>query len=512
VFTVTSNTAWTVTDDADWLTISPSSGSGNGTITATYTSNDQPIQRIGNINISGTDVNSQKVTVTQDPFYKLIVNPETIMLDACAYNAQQISIQSNTNWTINTNPDGWWLTVSPITGTGDGVITVSAYDNIDYSVREAILIVALPDGNSKIISIMQSGGTWVFVEPSIQNVEAVAGKTSFTTNILSGGWVTYCAEVYENVEWISVESISICGYQEVSVFYTANELSQKRTGEICFFPPCGGVGMCVTITQNGAPVQMDITPVTIQLGYQEGSGVNLNITSSIEWSATTPESWLTLSQNSGIGNREISVTAKANTSLTGRNTNITFTGVGVENKVVTVTQQGSPPFLETSASLLPLSSAEGSSGTFDITSNTNWTAVSSEGWLSISNTGAFGNATITVTAQKNPTINTRNAAVTIKANDLSDKTVILSQTGSPTGIDEVNNCPIRIYPNPAENSLKFEGINEDYQLFIYNQSGRLVIKSLLRGNHFDITSLNPGIYTIMLWDENERYTFKFVKD
>ena len=52
-FSISSNTGWEITDDADWLTISPVSGNGDGTITASYTSNDQPVQRVGNITITG---------------------------------------------------------------------------------------------------------------------------------------------------------------------------------------------------------------------------------------------------------------------------------------------------------------------------------------------------------------------------------------------------------------------------------------------------------------------------
>ena len=38
-FTVESNTNWTLSDDAGWLTVSPLSGTGNGTLTATFTEN-----------------------------------------------------------------------------------------------------------------------------------------------------------------------------------------------------------------------------------------------------------------------------------------------------------------------------------------------------------------------------------------------------------------------------------------------------------------------------------------
>jgi hypothetical protein len=64
-YCINSNTSWTVNDDADWLTVDPANGRGDGTITATYTANTLISSRVGTITISGTGVSPQSVTVTQ---------------------------------------------------------------------------------------------------------------------------------------------------------------------------------------------------------------------------------------------------------------------------------------------------------------------------------------------------------------------------------------------------------------------------------------------------------------
>ena len=63
-FSVGSNTGWSVSDDASWLTISPSSGSNNGTLTATYQANNTTIQRVAHITVSGGGIN-RNVTVSR---------------------------------------------------------------------------------------------------------------------------------------------------------------------------------------------------------------------------------------------------------------------------------------------------------------------------------------------------------------------------------------------------------------------------------------------------------------
>lgn len=63
---VTSNTSWTVTNDATWLTVSPTSGSGNGSVTVTTSSaNTTTNPRSGIVTFSASGVSSTTVIVTQ---------------------------------------------------------------------------------------------------------------------------------------------------------------------------------------------------------------------------------------------------------------------------------------------------------------------------------------------------------------------------------------------------------------------------------------------------------------
>ena len=62
--TVSSNTSWTASSSANWLTISPTSGSSNGTITATASANTSASQRNATITVSANGV-SKTINVTQ---------------------------------------------------------------------------------------------------------------------------------------------------------------------------------------------------------------------------------------------------------------------------------------------------------------------------------------------------------------------------------------------------------------------------------------------------------------
>lgn len=64
-FNITSNTSWTVSDNQTWLTVSPASGSNNGTVTVTAQANTNTTVRTATVTVSATGLPSQTVTVTQ---------------------------------------------------------------------------------------------------------------------------------------------------------------------------------------------------------------------------------------------------------------------------------------------------------------------------------------------------------------------------------------------------------------------------------------------------------------
>ena len=85
---VTSNGAWTVADDRDWITLAPPAGSGNGTVTVTVTANNSSVaSRFGTVTIGGqSHAVSQEGIVWPSPatFRLTPPSPETDDLAALA--------------------------------------------------------------------------------------------------------------------------------------------------------------------------------------------------------------------------------------------------------------------------------------------------------------------------------------------------------------------------------------------------------------------------------------------
>lgn len=64
-FTITSNVSWTVTSNQAWATVSPTSGSNNGSVTVTYAANPTTSVRVAGINVAGGP-NPVVVTLSQN--------------------------------------------------------------------------------------------------------------------------------------------------------------------------------------------------------------------------------------------------------------------------------------------------------------------------------------------------------------------------------------------------------------------------------------------------------------
>lgn len=497
---ISSNTDWTVTDDVDWITVGHESGSGNETLTVSYSANMLATTRSGTITISGTGVSSQTVTITQSGMKTLSVSPSEFTFMS---GFVVITVTSNTSWTVFFDE---WIQVTP--SSGEGNMTLMAYipENCECSPRFGKICFTGVDVDTQCVKIEQYQTIMPSVVwPSPQNVGSAAGNINFSYD---AGPCINVPHVYSASSWLTSQSFD---GGVLTVSFTTNALTTTREGELIFQDRCGNL-FAATIIQEGAPVYIDVSSSTLQVGYQEESTVTLNVTSNTEWTVAIPETWLTVSSSSGTGDASLIITAKENTNITTRLSTITISGNGVPSKTVTITQEGAPPFLETSVASLPLGSAEDASGTFDITSNTSWSVSSSETWLTVANASGSANETVTVTAQKNPTINTRNATVTIKATGLADKTIIISQAGSPTGIMDSEGGQIRIYPNPATKRLFIEGIISEVQISVYDLHGRLVLKREINGRVIDISNLPSGVYSIVMESNNEIIKRKVVKE
>jgi hypothetical protein len=152
-FNVSSNSAWTVTSDQTWCNPT-NSGSGDGTIMATYTENTSVSQRIATLTVLVSGINPVLVTVTQSGTAPtLAVTPPSQTVTAPA-GSTDFSVISNSDWVANS--DVTWCSVTP-SGTGSGTLSANYQANPSTTIRTANITVTVSGVAPVQVTVIQDG-------------------------------------------------------------------------------------------------------------------------------------------------------------------------------------------------------------------------------------------------------------------------------------------------------------------------------------------------------------------
>ncbi len=156
-FTVNSNTSWNASCNMSWCTCTPS-GTGNGTINISYTTNTSTIQRISDVTVTASGVPDQIVTVTQaGAAPTLIVSPATQNVGQAA-GSTNYSVSSNSGWSCIS--DQTWCTVTS-SGTGNGSITATYTANTTGSQRSAMITISVSGLPNQMVELDQDAALGV---------------------------------------------------------------------------------------------------------------------------------------------------------------------------------------------------------------------------------------------------------------------------------------------------------------------------------------------------------------
>jgi hypothetical protein len=172
---------------------------------------------------------------------------------------------------------------------------------------------------------------------------------------------------------------------------------------------------------------LSVNPENVSATTAAGS-YTVNITSNVSWTATSSETWCSITPASGDGNGTLTIIVAANTAIETRTATVTVKA-GALTKTVTVTQLGATPVLSVNTTEINVP-ASATDSTIYITSNLAWTATSNETWCLITPTSGNGSGTLTITVAENTAIETRTATITITAGTLTGNVTVTQDATS----------------------------------------------------------------------------------
>jgi mannan endo-1,4-beta-mannosidase len=266
---VTANVSWTVTDDQGWLSVSPTSGSSNGSFTISATANTGSSARTGTVTVTGGSL-TRTVSVTQSAASSTTLNVSTTSLSlAAAAGSGTFSITSNVSWSVSDNQS--WLSVSPTSGSNNATVTVTATANTSTSSRSGTVTVT---GGSltRTITVTQAGQSSsnnLTLSASTLSLAAAAGSgtVSVTSNV---SW-----SVSDNQSWLSASPTSGSGNATLTLTATANTGTAARTATVTVTG--GSITRTLSVTQAGQSSSGGCSnPVTFS-----GNSGNFNTTGAV---------------------------------------------------------------------------------------------------------------------------------------------------------------------------------------------------------------------------------------
>lgn len=237
-----------------------------------------------------------------------------------------------------------------------------------------------------------------------------------------------------NLDWLTISPMrgtAKDGVQTIALVAENNQQEESRSGS--FTLTAGSTTKKVTVTQAALVVVPNfvvngIEANTLTFGGEENAAKTFQVHSNKDWTATKANlDWATVSPVSGDKNRPATITVtptEVNNTGAERTGTISFAYGAAQPFVVSVKQAAFVPSLTVSPESLEFAKG-GETKNVAITSNTDWTAVASETWVTLGAASGKGNASLAVTAAANESA-ARTATVTITAGTIV-KTVAVSQ-------------------------------------------------------------------------------------
>lgn len=163
--------------------------------------------------------------------------------------------------------------------------------------------------------------------------------------------------------------------------------------------------------------------------------------------------------------------------------------------------------MSVSPGMLNVSAGANSIATFEIVSTLNWSISCDKSWLTVDKVSGTGNSTITITAAANSLRSERIATLTVSQGGSVFKTIIVTQEANNTGISEINNPVVKIYPSPVTNKLtiSFSALSPQTDIVIYTSYGEQVYSSKINviDSEIDMSLYSPGIYIVKITSMNK---------
>ncbi len=455
--------SWEVKENANWIELNKTSGSGLDTIIIHTSINQSLSDRMGYLEFTLTDSTGKSelinYVIRQEKNIPYVLSSiDTIYVSYRGSKNIKVPISSNTEWYVNSSYSDWlqlhnnyWnygndsisfsVTPNQLLAPRGGSISISWYDNINYFYRE-ILIVVIQEGASN--GVMSD-----FIL-----VNANDTVTSLTLKSKNSIWTLSAKD-----SWVSLPQPSgVDSFINLPIIIEQNPEARRRYTEIRIL-------FNDTLTNDTDSVKVTLMqfsnlpwlhlPDTIYVS-ENNSNILINVESNAFWTIyNTYYDWIIVENGyyNYFGNQAVNVKISRNPLYLNRTGYLTFyyyseDGWTSYNKKVYIKQNGSA--FGVSSTRINLSSNNNSEALLKVKAdNVAWNLYSDADWLTCTPMSWIGDRDVVIKANQNSSIYERSAIIYLKAfegtSDEISIPILVTQAGQEPHIEVSKNSISLVY-------------------------------------------------------------------
>ena len=360
---------WQARPNVDWISVSPTSGAGAGSVKYQVAPFNEVLTRQGTMTIAGNTV-----TVFQYG-RRMALDSYSIAKD---WHAHVIPITVDalaiTEWKVMPNAS-WISVVDAGNGKGGDLVSIAISENPSYKARTGTVTIG-----TETFTITQEGRTdLAFSVSPAQSTASVEGAYGLIA-VTATPDLPWTAK--SGVNWVTIQSATASGAGNGNVVYSAspNSTLYDRTGMITVTPEkaSGVAAKTHTVKQPAAVSVLSLSGYEFEAAG-ESCAVEVSVADIVEWKVEESLDWLTVNgSTSRTGPGTVTLQAAANDTVYPRSGKVT-----IARKTFTVSQKARGVAVEYDVKLF------GTDGGYESISihpdgKVSWTAVASDPtWITI---------------------------------------------------------------------------------------------------------------------------------
>ena len=244
--TIETPSAWTISCDKEWVSLSESSGTdGQHIVDVDITANSLKTERTATVTVQSGEKTSA-LTITQDG---LVLSSSCSYIDFKAgVRRQNITITSPANWTISSSKG--WVSFSETGGTtGETTVTVIADSYSGTYARTATIYILTTENERLEIPLRQSSAKdYITITYNIETT----GDTKLY-NVTSAATANFSAYSIDNGDWVDLSSYNTHSFEETGLHTVRYKMIDASILQYPVFSGCTAIveadlGDCPIVT------------------------------------------------------------------------------------------------------------------------------------------------------------------------------------------------------------------------------------------------------------------------